>query len=365
MSPEKTHPDGRYRLDLVVHGVRLRNATSRKLEIHKRCVSVIHKLVEAGRLDEVMLLKKPLAKGGLTPLQLLDADRKNRRSIDSKRIQLARRVLPTVDRLFDARDKTQRRYRISFTQLHNAGIITERTRLQSLAAIDWAAVEAAWPNSAADWNHLRRAVSRLLSLELGREHPFRTELLDRIPEREELERLVELSPDEFKGIIAPADGPLQDAFWTLAGTGVRSESEFSLLTRAMLGHYQLHVRFSKTAGGHRTIPVDPMLWQHVLNAVPCPVTVDYLSRVWADLAKQAGRPELWLRDLRHCYGFWSLEAGIDIHVLRDAMGHKSLATTQRYVRQRATREHASKLAHFMKGTGVVPQVVPQPARRQA
>jgi integrase len=365
MSPEKTGPDGRYRLDLVVNGIRFRNTTSRKLAIHNRCKGVIHKLVEAGRIDEVMLLKKKPAQGGITPLQLLDADRKNRKSIDSKRIQLSRRVLATAERIFSATDKTQRRYQISFTQLQQAGVITDRTRLQGLAKIDWVALEATWGNSAADWNHLRRAVSRLLTLELGLQHPFRSELLARFPSREELERYVELSPEEFAAIIAPADPAVQDALWTLAGTGIRSESEYELLTRAMLGHYQVNIRFSKTAGGHRNIPVDPALWQHVLNAVPCPVSVDTLSRIWSKLAAAAGRPELLLRDLRHCYGFWSLDAGIEIHVLRDAMGHKSLTTTQRYVRQRATRVHATKLAQYMKGTTQVPQVVPHPARRQA
>lgn len=344
MSPEKTHPDGWYRLDRHVEGVgRIRRKSGRTLTMHRRVDAVVTKFAEAGRLEELRALRI----GAITSMMLIDADRRNAKATDPSAALLAAPLFPASDRHFAGAGPTQVRYRGSIKRLKVDRILGDDATISDLAAIDYPAMNDAWETSDADWNHMRRAISRLLTLQLGEHHPFRVELLKGYPKRKETERLVELSPAEFEAIIGKADVPLQHCFWTLAVTGLRSIAEYRRLTRASLGHFTVTVRKSKNDASPRVIPVDRRFWHHVTAAVPCPVKPDYLTRAWRVLADAAGRPDLVLRDLRHCYGFWSLEAGVEINVVRDAMGHATLATTQKYVKQRAKAEHASALASLI------------------
>lgn len=347
VSPEKTHPDGWYRIDRVIDGVgRIRKKSGRTLAMHRRVDALVTKLAEQGRLEELRLFKKKQNAGGISAMQLIDLDRRNAKA-DPSALKLAAPLWDTATALLAGAGPTQIRYRTSFKALETRGPLDALARVRDLARIDWVALEADWQHSPADWNRLRSAVSRFLTLQLGKAHPFRVELLKTFPKREEVERLVEMTPAEFAAIIAPAPGPVQDCFWTLVATGVRSLAEYQKLGREALGAHVVHVRLSKNASSHRDIPVDPKLWPYVLRAIPCAFTGPYLTRAWRALADAAGRPDLVLRDLRHCYGFWSIAAGVDVTVVRDAMGHKYLSTTQRYVKQRAKREHAAALAAYL------------------
>lgn len=344
MSPEKTHPDGWYRLNRKIQGVgRLRNKSGRTLAMHRRVDALVTKMVENGRLEELRLLKAKK----ITAMMLIDADRRNAGVSDpSTRLLLAPLWL-TAASLLAGEKETLIRYRGSFNALQEHGGLPADLTIGDLAAVDWTALEARWGRSPADWNHVARAVSRLLTLHLGEHHAFRVDLMQAFPKREEVERLVELSPSEFAEILKPADSLLKHCYYTLAGTGLRSLAEYRKLKRESLGNYLVKVRLSKNTGSHRDIPVDRTLWHHITAAIPCPFKAAYLTRHWRLLADAAGRPDLVLRDLRHCYGFWSLEAGVPINVVRDAMGHQNLATTQRYLKQRASRDHAAALAGVM------------------
>lgn len=341
MSPEKTHPDGWYRLDRDVAGVgRIRVKSGRSLALHRRVDALVTKLAEQGRLEELRALKAKT----VTSMMLVDADRRNSTALtpDAQRLQAP--LWATATRLFTGPGPTLARYRRSMDGAETAGILPSTATVVDLTGVAWRTVERGWPHSAADWNHLRRALSRFLTLHLGEHHPFRVATLAEVPSRRETERLVELTPAAFQAIIAPAPMPLQHVFWTLAATGLRSMAEYAQLGKSSLGSFAVRVRRSKNSESYRNIPVDPRLWPHVVAAVPPAFKPDLITRKWRALADAAGRPDLVLRDLRHCYGFWSLEAGVPINVVRDAMGHKNLSTTQRYVRQQASRNHAAALA---------------------
>ena len=46
--------------------------------------------------------------------------------------------------------------------------------IEDLKSIDWALLHRNWPAGSADWNRLRSAVSRFLTMTLGdKYHPFR------------------------------------------------------------------------------------------------------------------------------------------------------------------------------------------------
>jgi hypothetical protein len=239
--------------------------------MHDRINALITKLVEQGRLEELRALKA----GTIRAVELVDADRRNATLANPDRPKLQTALDPLVERLFPGKG-TNRRYRVSFKQLQD--VLGGEAKVSDLFQVDWLRLEQAWAGSAADWNHVRRAVSRLLTLQLGKQHPERATLLERVPKRAEHERLVELAPEEFAAIIAPADPALQACFWTLAGTGMRAESEYHRLTRSHLGLQQIRIEASKNAKSHRVIPVASELWPHVLASVPCPFKPDYLAR---------------------------------------------------------------------------------------
>src|SRR3546814_1436233 len=57
-----------------------------------------------------------------------------------------------------------------------------------LARVEWARIEQGWEGGPADWNRMRTAVSRLLSIVTGDKFSaFRREIMKRIPELEEPE----------------------------------------------------------------------------------------------------------------------------------------------------------------------------------
>ena len=47
--------------------------------------------------------------------------------------------------------------------------------------------------------------------------------------------------------------------------------------------------------------------------------------------ERIGRPDLRFHDLRHTFGTWMNRRGTDINKIKEAMGHKDIATTQRYL----------------------------------
>lgn len=356
MSPERTRKDkGWFRLDRVIAGVgRIRVKSGRTLKQHQRVDLIVTKLMEQGQLEELRSLRAKR----ITSTQLVDADRRKAKAGDGTAEKLRAPLWSTAETVFRGPGATRDRYRRSIRAFRKRSLLSDHATIADLDTVPWSTVERQWGFSSADWNHWVRALSRLLTLHLGQHHPFRVGVLARVERRVEVEHEVNLTAKEFQAIIAPAPKPLRDCFWTLALTGMRCRSEFDKLTRADLGRYEVHISKTKNRKSHRIIPVDPRIWPHVLGAVPCPVSADYLTRAWRKLADQAKRPDLTLRDLRHCYGIWSLEAGITVNVLQGGMGHVNLSTTQRYVKQRAKAGHAQALADY-----VVPHVVTHRTKR--
>ncbi len=67
-----------------------------------------------------------------------------------------------------------------------------------------------------------------------------------------------------------------------------------------------------------------------------PYTISGWSRAWTRLRREAGLPEgIWLMDTRAAGA--TEAAGLDLSPvqLRNAMGHKSVTTTDRYLRGRS------------------------------
>ncbi len=96
------------------------------------------------------------------------------------------------------------------------------------------------------------------------------------------------------------------------------------------------------------------------------LTYATLRRRWQDIAEAAGVPDVRLHDIRRTVATSAAAAGMSAFLLRDLMGHKTLAMANRYVRvgsalQQAQAATASRMAGMM--AGGTAEVVPLERRR--
>lgn len=143
-----------------------------------------------------------------------------------------------------------------------------------------------------------------------------------------------LSPAQVRA-IADAAGQAGDTIRLLALTGLR-RSELLQLTAESVQHGQIVLDARTKSGKGRVIPLAPEAAQIARRAIPCPVTLAELRRAFEHARQAVGLPQARLHDLRHAFGSWLAQAGTPATVIRDLMGHSTLAVTSRYTH--ATRD---------------------------
>lgn len=357
MSPERTFgKQGSYRFDEYVPGVgRIRRKSgARTLTEHNRRVALIRKLRDQGRNDLLLALMQ----GTIRVPELLDADRQNRLPFLVADVFLRRPLWASADQALDrakAAPATVQTYRVSWRALQTAGVLPREAKVSDLLKVDWRALEAKWGRSGTSWNHLRRAVSRTLTLILGSHwHPLRAKVLADFPVRPEVERMPELSPQDFRRVVRVLEEPVRPPIMLLAITGMRL-GEYRKLTPAHLGKHVISI--PKAKGDPRRIPVDPKLWGWVKAAVPCPVSDWTLRTRWKAAQTKARLPEyIRLHDLRHCTAQWLHDAGRPLASLKELLGHKTLAMTERYARRRLRLDDAAAMAAILGNPQVDPHL---------
>lgn len=361
MSPERTDgARGSYRFDELVPGVgRLRKKSGAlTLADHHQRVALIRKLRDGSfpRLD----LLQGLHDGTLTMAELLEADSQHK----IKALQLAdiigkRPLWDTVWSMLEgmhASPATVATYRKSWKALQASQALPPRARVRDLAQVNWRALEARWGRSGASWNQLRRAVSRTLSVLLGgKEHPMRSAVLKHFPRRQELERMPDLTPEEFKRALALMPRPLQGPVITILVTGMR-KGEYERCGPEHLGRYEVIIPGSKTDESRQRIAVAPEFWGWVTASIPCPVSTWVLRREWAKALQAAGLPHLTLHDIRHLTGQWLHDAGTSLSNVAQVLRQKTVTMAFRYAKRKQRREDAQV---FVGVLGVVPQVDPR------
>jgi len=122
------------------------------------------------------------------------------------------------------------------------------------------------------------------------------------------------------------------------GAGLRA-AEMAALRREDINDEYLHVRRGK-GGKPRIVAICPVLWAHLQHhpsgpvlhrpANERPVTGAFLSRSQQAHWRSIGLPQIHLHRLRHTFATVMYEADADPLVIRDLMGHASVATTQGY-----------------------------------
>jgi integrase len=76
------------------------------------------------------------------------------------------------------------------------------------------------------------------------------------------------------------------------------------------------------------------------------------NRLFDSATRRAGLPRIRLHDLRHGYATAGLEAGVDLKVMQDRLGHSSIATTADlyvHVRPQLDQEAANRTADYIFG----------------
>jgi integrase/recombinase XerC len=111
---------------------------------------------------------------------------------------------------------------------------------------------------------------------------------------------------------------------------------------------RVHVRRGK-GGRARFIPTHPAIWDYVagrtgpvlLDAEGRPYTPERLTGSQGLHWKRIGMPEIHLHRFRHWFGTTLVDNGVGIDVVCELMGHRSVATTQGYVRVSQVRRDAA------------------------
>lgn len=68
---------------------------------------------------------------------------------------------------------------------------------------------------------------------------------------------------------------------------------------------------------------------------------DDVKRSWGSLTRRAKLEDFTFHDLRHDYASRLVQAGVDLYVVRDLLGHSSIQLTERYAHLRPAAKHAA------------------------
>lgn len=155
------------------------------------------------------------------------------------------------------------------------------------------------------------------------------------------------STELFTALERSPDDPWYRAILLGSYAGLRC-AEIVRLVREDVTEQRLHVKRGK-GGRARYIPTHPALWVAVRDLEPGPVirrhggpmSPEYLTGSQGKHWQAIGMPDIHLHRFRHWFGTELVEAGVGIEVVCELMGHRSIATTQGYVRvSQAKRDSA-------------------------
>jgi integrase len=333
-----------------------------------QCHALLDKLYRKGHLDVLDALRD----GQLSMRQIRQLDKSGRIDWDAEYLGDAlvglQPVWPAIERTLPRMGgslATRRRYAYSFQALAEVAQL-DRLTIDELARVDWSGLLAQWPNGPVDWNHLRTAVSRFLTLSLGSvHHPVRRRVMEAMPKARTTERVSTLTLDGLAAIMPHIRPALRPAVLTLAITGMRVGELYAcrpehlspagdvvLLSvptvtdddrRARRAHKDAR---SKTGG--RLIVVDAQLLPTVQAAIPVPTSYKMLYRAFKRAATQAGLPQVTIHDLRHLYAAELTEA-TSVSIAQKALGHATPGMTLRYAMRSDVKRAATTAARLFAG----------------
>lgn len=367
-----------------------RSSETRSLREFNGLVALLWELRENGQVDVL----RAFARGELAIADLKQAKRAKRLQSDTLLADLAlfqplwhraaacpkRRdpaaahgeaCLGAVDRVLPRMGKsaaTRERYARSLAKLRavagdELGLLPDSAQVRDLETVPWDQVRARWtttvrrraragdsraaraagtvteerPTSAADWNHLARALSAFLTALLGDVyHPRRRAIVKRIPRDAEVPRTPSIAP-VFWELVRRVPEHARPGLVTLAASGMRI-GEY--LYPALRLRPEAHAIDTKGKTGEKTYHVAPEYWPWVEQAVPPPLQRRWLWLYFKRAARALGRPGLRLHDLRHLFAQVAKGEGVPTTDTQHALGQATPGITRNYEREENKAEVA-------------------------
>jgi integrase len=376
---------------------------------YRRCLELLDRFIADKQLD---VLRAILA-GDVTWGELLYADA--RQELTGTKImatvKLGRALWGTTERkralsgaigdtlpAMGTSDATRKRYATSLEAFRHQQLVpwpASPMRVRDLERVRWNELAERWPKSAADWNHVVRAVRAFLTKYLGSErHEFREKIGKLTPMLPEDERVPDLTPEIFGHLLAALPESAKVIAMGLLLTGMRDRSEFFAATADDLLPATCQVRIpgrrTKTRRG-RYIAIDESMWPWIVASIPAPIGYQqflrhfhraavavgagrygetgntkrvraklargrvYSRRTGSDSRVEEATPAfveiprtryqgLRPHDLRHALAQWTHDAGRSLGEIQSVLGHANISMTARYARQKASRAVAGTAA---------------------
>ena len=257
----------------------------------------------------------------------------------------------------------------AFTDAHVAAFLADLT--------DERVNEEGRPVSAATRNRYRAAIGVFCTWLVQRgkliEHPIAFKKV-----KKELEADARIpapfEPDEYRTYFEAIEGYRPDyvvVFRMLIHTGGDVGEVFSRTVRDVdLTRKLVHYKRTKTRTPRRVVPFDDELAAELRGHIAAwslkpservfgMFTTRVLETAHRHAAQAVKRPELRIKDLRHFAAIAWVQAGVELPVVKDYLGHATLSQTQVYAAWAPKDEHhhqnAAKAAEQMRGPeGVIP-----------
>jgi integrase len=340
---KRLHQRGGFRVDRVfpsVGRINLVSGATTRAE-HAKRDALLTELYDTGRLELLRAIKSHQ----LTINEVFSAQRAGRLGFVASDVALQRRLWSALDEWVPTSGRapaTRRRHGISLRALRRSSALGPGAAVRDLAAVNWKSVYNTWSTEAAGWNRMRAMVSLFLSMTLGKQHPFRLEVIGAMPHPLESPGPVpDLTVEAFWRIVGRVAEPLRPGYVLLACTGLRPAEYLRLQPIDLLPLTRgIRVPGTKTAGSADVVRVAETLWPWVAAAVPCPVGYQVLLKRWKRACAVEGNPELTLYSLRHFFAQQLAEAGAPESRIQQSLRHRSPAMTRRYTRMVDKGENA-------------------------
>lgn len=357
MSPDRTGPDGNYRIDRrFKHIGRIRRSlgTSSVREYNQR-VALIEKLWKDEKYELLRAFQKGAKRGGIEIEQLIEADRAGSLGSTLSSLILQANLWTAFEQTvttLGSVDATRERYARSFRALQRKAkdYLGNKATVADLSTVPWLDLKRAWGAGPTDWMHMRRAVSRFLTVYLDDlYHPFRREVMKRLTTAKEYPRKPDVSLAQFRKIVSKTPEHLQPFYWVLVLTGMRDgELKACSLFNLHPSTHTIEIPHGKNERSAELVRVDPRFWGYVKAAIPAKYGMEYYQKRWRQAVAAAGiKKQITLHDLRHCHGQWAVDSGVQRHKVQASLRHESSEMTDRYIARAATGEVSKALADLI------------------
>ena len=342
-------PRIRFDLKRMGVGVLAITAPQRSQAALRKYYGVIQKLINDDQVDVLRALHT--RRVNIASLVDLDRQGKLRGSEILALITRQQKLFEAWDGIADrlGGPASSRRYAVTRLTLAKryARFFPADLRIDDLARLPWDTIAAEWQGSASDWNHARKAISRLLTVLFDdKHHPFRRQVIAKIPPKPEPPRVPNISVTMFWAIVKEAREDVRPAFVTLVATGMRLGEYLACSEKNLLEQIKaVSVPGTKTEGSAAVVAVDPRFWDWIKAGIPAPLQQKWLRIEWRRACKAAQAGDIRLHDLRHLHAQLASDHGESATAIASSLRHANVQMTMRYARTTDTRNVSRGVAN--------------------